>query len=169
MHLEQERQSHSQRRVPSLRGGFRFRAARYRSSEQAGILDYCRTQGISFFAYLVLEQGALSGKYSVDHPLPAGSARAATYNPVLPQLEVLTRAMREIGQRQSASVAQVAIAWAIAKGTLPIIGVTQVAQVKDAAAALRLQLSAQEIHALDLLSTQAGVDTRGAWERAMHV
>ena len=32
------------------------------SSESSGILDYCRENDITFFAYMVLEQGALSGK-----------------------------------------------------------------------------------------------------------
>lgn len=140
----------------------------YRSSEQAGILDYCKANNITFFAYLVLEQGALSGKYGVGHPLPDGSGRGTTYNPVLPQLEQLTNAMREMGQEQNASVAQVAIAWAIAKGTLPIIGVTKVSQVQDAAAAQKLRLSAQQMETLEALAKQAGVDTRGAWERSMH-
>ena len=30
----------------------------YRSSEEAGILDYCKENGIDFWAYMVLEQGA---------------------------------------------------------------------------------------------------------------
>lgn len=47
----------------------------YRSSEKAGILDYCKENGMTFFAYMVLEQGALSGKYDTEHPLPEGSAR----------------------------------------------------------------------------------------------
>ena len=140
----------------------------YRSSEQAGILDHCREQGMTFFAYMVLEQGALSGRYGVGRPLPEGSIRAATYNPVLPQLQRLTDAMREIGQPRGASVAQVAMAWAIAKGTLPLVGVTRVAQVEEAAAATRLQLGADEVRALQALAAQAGVDTRGAWERPMH-
>ena len=33
-----------------------------RSSEDSGILDYCKENDITFFAYMVLEQGALSGK-----------------------------------------------------------------------------------------------------------
>jgi aryl-alcohol dehydrogenase-like predicted oxidoreductase len=140
----------------------------YRSSEQAGILDYCKRNVITFFAYMVLEQGALSGKYNVSHPLPEGSSRAATYNPVLPQLEKLTDAMREIGQGKGASVAQVAIAWAIAKGTLPIIGVTKVAQVQDAVAATQLTLTQQEMQTIEALSARAGVDTRGSWEQSMH-
>lgn len=91
----------------------------YRSSEEAGILDYCKKHNITFFAYMVLEQGALSGKYNTHNPLPEGSGRGNTYNKVLPQLEELTNAMKEIGSSRNASVAQVAIAWAIAKNTLP--------------------------------------------------
>lgn len=140
----------------------------YRSSERAGILDYCRRNGVTFFAYMVLEQGALSGKYTPSNPLPEGSVRAATYNPVLAQLAKLTDALREIGRSKGASVAQMAIAWAIAKGALPIIGVTQVSQVHDAALAAQITLSSDELHAIEVLAEQAGVDTRGAWERPMH-
>lgn len=42
----------------------------YRSSERGGVLDYCKQNGIEFWAYMVLEQGALSGKYNTEHPLP---------------------------------------------------------------------------------------------------
>ncbi len=34
----------------------------YRSSEEAGIIDYCRANDLIFFSYMVLEQGALTGK-----------------------------------------------------------------------------------------------------------
>ncbi|EEV1936890.1 aldo/keto reductase [Escherichia coli] len=68
----------------------------YRASEEAGILDYCRQNNITFFAYMVLEQGALSGRYDSNHPMPAGSGRAESYNAVLPQIERLTAAMKKI-------------------------------------------------------------------------
>ena len=60
-----------------------------RSSETSGILDYCKEKDITFFAYMVLEQGALSGKYDTGHPFPADSDRGAVYNPMLPQLDVI--------------------------------------------------------------------------------
>lgn len=41
---------------------------------------------------------------------------------MLPQLEALTSEMTAIGQKYGAPCSQVGIAWAIAKGTLPIIG-----------------------------------------------
>ena len=102
----------------------------HRSSERAGILDYCKENGITFYAYMVLEQGALSGKYDTAHPFPEGSDRARCYGSVLPRLEKLIGKMRQIGGKCDASPAQVATAWAIAKGTLPIIGVTKVEQVE---------------------------------------
>ena len=139
----------------------------YRSSEEAGILDYCHQNNMTFFAYMVLEQGALSGRYDSQHPMPAGSDRAETYNNVLPQLEKLTAAMKEMGDQKNASVAQIAIAWAIAKGTLPIIGVTKVDHVTDAARAAEIQLSADEMVTLEELAKATGVDTRGAWEKPM--
>ncbi len=67
----------------------------YRASEEAGILDYCRKNNITFFAYMVTEQGALSGRYDSNHPMPAGSGRAESYNAVLPQIERLTAAMKK--------------------------------------------------------------------------
>lgn len=139
----------------------------YRSSEDAGILAYCKENGIDFYAYMVLEQGALTGKYNTQNPLPAGSQRGDTYNPILPQLEKLTDAMRSMGEKHSATVAQVAIAWAIAKGTRPIIGVTKPSQVEDAAKAAQVVLSAEEMEQLETLAKEANVDTRGSWENPM--
>lgn len=139
----------------------------YRSSEDAGILDYCKENGIDFYAYMVLEQGALSGKYNTKNPLPEGSQRGDTYNPILPQLENLTDAMRSMGEKYDATVAQVAIAWAIAKGTRPIIGVTKPSQVEDAAKAAQVVLSAEEMEQLETLAKEANVDTRGSWENPM--
>jgi len=140
----------------------------YRSSEEAGILQYCKENDITFFAYMVLEQGALSGKYNTANPLPEGSGRAQTYNKVLPQLEGLTSTMKEIGSSRNASVAQVAIAWAIAKNTLPIIGVTKVSHVEDVVLASQITLTSQEIETIETLAAKAGVDTRGSWENPMN-
>ena len=139
----------------------------YRSSEKAGILDYCKENGIGFWAYMVLEQGALSGKYDTRHPLPAGSQRGDTYNPLLPQIEKLVNTMRNVGSKHGASPAQVALAWAISKGTTPIIGVTQTSQVQDAVKAMRITLSEDEIGQMEKAAEETGVDTRGSWERPM--
>lgn len=139
----------------------------YRSSERGGVLDYCRNNGIDFWAYMVLEQGALSGKYSTDNPLPAESDRGKKYNPVLDRLVALTDGMKAVGERYGISCSQVGIAWAITKGTLPIIGATKERHVIEAAAAAGVTLTAQEVEKLEQLADATGVDTRGDWEHTM--
>lgn len=100
--------------------GFRVEAVQnhysllYRSCEDAGILDHCRNQGIPFFAYMVLEQGALCGRYTPEHPLPEGSNRAKTYNSMLPRLIALTDKLASMGRKRGAAAPDVATAWAIA-------------------------------------------------------
>jgi aryl-alcohol dehydrogenase-like predicted oxidoreductase len=139
----------------------------YRSSEKGGVLDYCKENGIEFWAYMVLEQGALSGKYNKENPLPAESERGQKYNPVLPQLEALTDEMKAIGEKYGASCSQIGIAWAIAKGTMPIIGATKDRHVIEAAEAAKIQLTAEEVTRLEQLADATGIDTRGGWEHSM--
>ncbi|KFI60740.1 aldo/keto reductase [Bifidobacterium cuniculi] len=139
----------------------------YRSSEDAGILEWCREHGVEFFAYMVLEQGTLSGKYSTANPLPAGSQRGETYNPLMPRIDQVVASMRPIAEAHGVHVAQIPLAWAISKGTTPIIGVTKLAQVADAAAAAQVKLTDGEMAAIEEAAQEAHVDTRGSWENPM--
>lgn len=153
--------------------GFRVEAVQnhysllYRSSERAGILEHCREHDVRFFSYMVLEQGALTGRYSPANPLPEGSSRAAVYNGLLSQLQTLTDRMRAIGEDRGASAADVATAWAIAKGTTPIIGVTKVDHLDGLVRAHGIELTDEEIAELETLADAADVDTRGSWEHDM--
>ena len=139
----------------------------YRSSEKGGVLDYCRENGIEFWAYMVLEQGALSGKYNKENPLPEESDRGKKYNPVLEQLAALTDEMTAIGKKYGASCSQVGIAWAIAKGTMPLIGATKERHVIEAAEAAKVVLTAEEVARLEALADATGIDARGGWEHPM--
>ena len=136
----------------------------YRQSIEDGLLDYCKENGIQFFSYMVLEQGALSGKYDSQHPMPADSNRGKTYNPMFPALGDLLSELKVLADKYKVSPAQIATAWAIGRGTTPILGVTKVEQVLDAAKASDLVLSADEMAVLEKLASEAGVNTRGGWE-----
>ena len=138
-----------------------------RSSEDSGILEYCRENGITFFAYMVLEQGALSGKYDTAHPLPAGSARAETYNPILDKLEILNRELKKLAEKYGVGAAQIPVAWAIAKGTLPIIGVTKENQVLDAVKAANVTLTAAETEKLEKVADSLELNVIRFWEKEM--
>ena len=46
----------------------------FEGKDKVPLLGYCKENDITFFACMVLEQGALSGKYDTSHPMPEGSA-----------------------------------------------------------------------------------------------
>ena len=153
--------------------GFRVSAVQnhfsllYRSSERGGVLDYCHRHDIRFWSYMVLEQGALTGHFSPANPLPADSDRGRKYNPVLDRLQALTDEIKAIGEKYGASCSQIGIAWAIAKGTMPIVGATKERHVVEAAAAANIALTAEEVARLETLADATGIDTRGDWEHTM--
>ena len=138
-----------------------------RSSEDSGILDYCKENDIHFFAYMVLEQGALSGKYDTKHPMPEGSARAETYNPVLDKLEILNEELKKLADKYGVGMAQIPVAWAIAKGTLPIIGVTKENQVLDAVKAADISLTDEEVSSLEKTADSLELNVIRFWEKEM--
>ncbi len=150
--------------------GFRVSAVQnhfsllYRNSERDGILDYCRENNIEFWGYMVLEQGALSGKYNAANPLPADSDRGRKYNPILQELENLTNTLTAIGKHHGLTCSQTAVAWAVTKGVSPIVGATKPYHVTEAAQAASVTLTPDEVAELDRLADAAGIDARGGWE-----
>lgn len=138
-----------------------------RSSEESGIIDYCKQNGIVFYGYMTLEQGALSGKYDTEHPFPDGSARAKVFNPLLPKIEVITAELKRVAASHDVSAAQIATAYAINKGVLPILGVTKMYQVEEAVKMADIVLTEEEIAALEAAADKSGADSIQFWESRM--
>lgn len=86
---------------------------------------------------------------------------------MLPQIEKLNAAMKEIADAHNVGIAQLPVAWAIAKGTLPILGVTKVRHVEDAVKAANLALSTDEIKTMEALADKADINTVRVWEKEM--
>ena len=140
----------------------------YRASEEAGILDWCYKNDVVFFSYMVLEQGALSSKYNVNNPFKSGTRRGEVFHvDVLRKLEGLIDAMSQIGKKYQAEPAQIAIAWAISKGTVPIIGVTKESHIDGAVSALNIDLEIDEMIKLEEAARNTGISIKGGWEKSM--
>jgi len=137
-----------------------------RSSEDSGILDFCNKNDIVFFSYMVLEQGALTGKYNVKNPMP-DSDRATIYNPMMGKLETLNSEFKTLADKYNVAIAQIPIAWAIGKGTLPIIGVTKVHHITDAINACSVTLTDEEIRGLEKLADSLELNVIRYWEKTM--
>lgn len=138
-----------------------------RSSEESGILEHCKANDIVFYGYMTLEQGALSGKYDAEHPFPEGSARAKVFNPMLPQIEVITAELKKIAKAHGVSAAQIATAYAVGKGVLPILGVTKMYQVEEAVKTADIVLAAEELAALEAAAVKSGASSVQFWESKM--
>lgn len=138
-----------------------------RSSEESGIIDYCKANDIVFYGYMTLEQGALSGKYDASNPFPEGSARANVFNPLLPQLGALIGELKKVAAGLGVSAAQIATAYAVNKGVLPILGVTKLYQVEEAVKTAEIELSAEEMASLEAAADASGVSSIQFWESKM--
>ena len=138
-----------------------------RSSEKSGILKYCQDNKICFFSYMVLEQGALSGKYDTKNPMPENSERGKIYNPQMEKIEKLNEELKKLADKYKTKVAIIPMAWAICKGTLPIIGVTKAEQVDDALAASKINLTKDEISGLENFAEKLDINVIRFWEKEM--
>ena len=65
------------------------------------------------------------------------------------------------------AIAQIPVAWAIAKGTLPIIGAMKVSHVEDAAKAAQITLTADEVKELEKLADTLGINAVRMQEKEM--
>ncbi|GER68304.1 hypothetical protein BpJC7_22790 [Weizmannia acidilactici] len=81
-------------------------------------------------------------KYNTHNLFPAGTRKGDAFNTeLLSKLEGLTDVMKDIGSKHGAGHAQFATAWAIAKGTVPILGITKTSHIKDVVSATMVTLS----------------------------
>lgn len=135
-----------------------------RSSVDSGILDYCKENDITLYGYMTLEQGALSGKYDAEHLMPEGTTRATVFNPMMDKIQIITAEMKKVADAHGVSVAQIGTAYAIAKGILPILGVTKMYQVEEAAKTAEITLSAAEVTAMEEAADRAGVESVQFWK-----
>ena len=72
-----------------------------------------------------------------------------------------------MADKYNVKTAQIPVAWAIAKGTLPIIGVTKTSHVEDAIKASNVTLTADETSELEKLAENLNINAIRFWEKEM--
>ena len=134
-------------------------------NDQQPIIDYCNSKGIKYYAYMVLEQGALGGKYSAKNHFPTFSMRNFAFpKSKFKKIENLLKMMKTVAERYSIDPSQVPILWALAKGAIPIVGITKPSYAEKLAAALKVNLSKDEIDRLTDEAKRTGIRQQGSWE-----
>ncbi len=115
---------------------------------ELGLKDRCDELGIRLIAYSPLALGLLTGKYSAQGPFPKG-LRGFLFRQLLPGIQPVLDALREIATFRHKTQAQVALNWCMAKGTIPIPGAKTLAQAQQNIGALGWALDAGEVAELD--------------------
>jgi aryl-alcohol dehydrogenase-like predicted oxidoreductase len=121
------------------------------------IVPVLRSEGVGLLVWSPLAGGLLSGKYTRDGGGDAGARRQTFDFPPVDKDRAFTviDAMRPIAANHGVSVAQVAIAWLLARKvvTSVIVGAKRPDQLEDNIAATRLVLTEDETAQLDDIST----------------
>lgn len=118
------------------------------------ILPVCRELGIGVTAYGVLSRGLLSGHWSKDREVGArdfrGSAPRFSGDNLTHNLG-LVEALREVAEARGVTVAQIAIAWALSRGTdiVPLIGARTRERLGEALTALDVDLTEADLAAIE--------------------
>ncbi|HEY8064729.1 MAG TPA: aldo/keto reductase [Methylosinus sp.] len=123
------------------------------------IVPLLAEEKLGLMVWSPLAGGLLSGKYGPGAPEDAQGRRAVFDFPPVDKDRAwaCVAAMREIGAKQGASVAEVALAYVLAKPfvTSVIIGARRIDQLEQNLAAVKLTLSAEDLATLDAVSALA--------------
>jgi aryl-alcohol dehydrogenase-like predicted oxidoreductase len=114
----------------------------------SGLLEVCRELGVVPLAYSPIGQGRLTGKYSAAHPPP--KSRTFSNHPMAAVDKIVAELHRVGADRHTPS--QVALAWLMAKGAVPIPGAKNRQQAVENAGALQCTLTAEDVDRLDAVA-----------------
>jgi aryl-alcohol dehydrogenase (NADP+) len=121
---------------------------------EAELMPLCAREKVGLTPYYGLASGYLTGKYRTPED-KSKSMRGGRMDKYMEgKGPAVLAALDAVGARHSATPAQVALAWIMAKPaiTAPIASATSVAQIKDIMGALRVTLSTHDIEELDRAS-----------------
>lgn len=134
-------------------------------NDQQPLIDYCNSKGITYYAYMVLEQGALAGRYNVTCPFPLFSMRRLAFpKSKFRKIESLLKLMEQTALKYNIDKSQIPVLWVIAKGAVPIIGITKPVYAERLAEALQVDLTPEEIEQLTSEAAATGIRQQGSWE-----
>ncbi len=121
---------------------------------ERAILPACRELEIAITAYGVLSRGLISGHYRADAEPDGGDVRGR-----MPRFQgenlqhnlALVDALRGLADARSATVAQVAFAWVLARGDdiVPLVGARRRDQLSEALGALELELTGEDLDRIE--------------------
>jgi aryl-alcohol dehydrogenase-like predicted oxidoreductase len=117
---------------------------------EAEILPACRELGVGVTAYGVLSRGLLSGHWSKEQATAPQDFRSHSPRFSGANLDrnlALVEALREVADAKGVTVAQLAVAWVLARGPdiVPLVGARRRESLDEALGSLAVSLSADDL------------------------
>ena len=128
-----------------------------REWEKNGLLDWCRENGIAFWAWAVLEEGMLTD----PRVKTKFSLMKCFMNRQKRKMHELYRVMIAVAKRHHITVPLVAEAYCVNKGIVPICGCRKPKQVRELAEAVNVKLTSGEVRKLEEAAEQSGAKVLG--------
>jgi L-glyceraldehyde 3-phosphate reductase len=130
------------------------------------LLATLEDEGVGCIVFSPLAQGMLSDKYLNGIPEGSRASRDGSLSRRMITDEAVEkiRALNEIAAQRGQSLAQMALAWTLRdpRITSTLVGVSSLEQLESNVAALdRLELSADELEAIDRHATESGINIWG--------
>ncbi|MGO9820820.1 MAG: aldo/keto reductase [Solirubrobacteraceae bacterium] len=130
---------------------------------EAEVLPTCRELGIGYVSYSPLGRGFLSGRFSSPDELEADDFRRSGPRFTGANLEAnlkLAAKVAEIAEAKGVTPAQLALAWVLAQGDdiVPIPGTKRRTYLEQNAAAVDVELSAEDLERIDAELPEAAGD-----------
>ncbi len=125
-----------------------------RSGLEGDLLELCRQENIGVITYFGLAKGFLSGKYRSKADLDKSQRGGGIAEYLNPRGFAILGALDDVAAAHGATPAEVALAWVIARPgiTAPIASATGPDQLRSLIAAVELDLTPDDIAALDAAS-----------------
>ncbi len=135
------------------------------TKQQKSIIEWCHKNDVVYFAYMVLEQGALTGHYDEKHHFPLLSMRNFTFGKdKFRKIAPLLDYMKELAEQYNVDTSQIPVMWAIGKGVVPIVGLTKPEHALRLSESVRKEIKVSEIDTLDKIAVNTGVIIKCNWE-----
>jgi aryl-alcohol dehydrogenase-like predicted oxidoreductase len=137
-----------------------------RTVEERGVLKTLNELGIGFVAYSPLGRGFLSGQIRSIADLPENDFRRSIprfQEAYFHQNITLVEAIETMAEEKNITASQLALAWIMSKGILPIPGTKRSKYVEQNIAATEIELSSAELAKLESI-VPLGTDTGNPYD-----
>lgn len=144
------RRAHATHPISALQSEYSL----FTREHEAGSLAACRELGIGFVAYSPLGRGLLTGRFRSPSDLAPDDWRHQSSRFQAGNFEAnleLVRPVLEVAKAKGCTAPQLALAWVLAKGVVPIPGTKRQEYLEENLGSLAVRLTPDEVARLDAL------------------